>query len=101
NKSAADPRHPRNGIVDSPDAPADLEGCFMDPWGHQYCVVMDANHDGKIDVGRFYQDYAGEQAPRTGVGAFSLGKDGQLGNKGDHRYRQGRDKSDDIVSWGN
>jgi type II secretory pathway pseudopilin PulG len=100
-KVVPDPRHPRGGFVDGPDAPAGLGGCFLDPWGHQYGVVMDANHDGKIDVTRFYQDFTGEHAPGARVGAFSLGKDGQLGKKGDRRFKQGSDKSDDIISWAN
>jgi type II secretory pathway pseudopilin PulG len=100
-KPVPDPKHPRGGILDSADAPAGLKGCYFDPWGHQYCVVMDTNGDGQLDLAPFYKDFTGTSAPRTGVGAFSLGVDGQPGKKGNHRYRDGTDRSDDIVSWAN
>lgn len=98
-KSVSDPRHPRSGFVDAPNAPPALKGCFFDNWGHQYCVVMDNNRDGQLDLSRFYQDFSGSAAPRVKVGAFSLGKDGKLGRGGNRLYRDGNDKSDDIVSW--
>jgi hypothetical protein len=40
------------------------------------------------------------KAARFRAGAFSMGKDGMLGTKGDHRYRKSAsDTSDDVVSW--
>lgn len=99
NKSVADPQHPRSGFVDAPYASPALKGCFFDMWGHQYCVVMDSNRDGQLDLSRFYQDFSASAAPRVGVGAYSLGNDGKLGRDGNKLYRVGTDKSDDIVSW--
>jgi hypothetical protein len=52
-----------------------------------------------------YFDFTGAdrvsgKAPRAMVGAFSMGRDEQLGRKGDRTYRRNSsEKSDDIVSW--
>lgn len=100
-RTASDPKNPKGGFLDDPSASADLKGCWFDPWGQQYCVVMDTDRDGHLDLTRFYDDFTGAAAPKLKAGAFSLGKDGQIGNKGDHHYRTGTDKSDDIVSWSN
>jgi hypothetical protein len=62
---------------------------------------MDTNGDGVIDVSKQYGDFGGANMPRVGVGAFSLGKDGRLGKNGNNLFRNGTDKSDDIVSWSN
>jgi len=44
-------------------------------------------------------DPANGKAPRKCVGAYSMGKDGTLGNEGDRTFRRGSEVSDDIVSW--
>lgn len=86
-------------------APADLAGSLYDPWGKQYCVILDRNGDGRIDLTGVYLDFTGVApgtglAPRAAVGAFSLGTDGEVGVKGDHVYRQGpADVADDQISW--
>lgn len=94
---------PSNGFYDrgpngAPPSP-ELEGCYFDPWGNQYGIVIDTNDDGRLDLRGIYSDFTGDHAPRTNVGVFSLGKDGTLGANGDRFYRKGNKVSDDIVSW--
>ena len=77
-----------------------LKGSFFDPWGKQYCVMIDTNYDNVLDMGQCYTDFRAEQdKPRVGVGAFSMGKDNKLGDNGTKKYREGQKVSDDVVSW--
>ena len=96
-KAATDPTNPRAGFTDTQDAAK--KGCFFDPWGKQYCVVIDTNYDNVIKLDKQYTDFAGTNAPRVGVAAFSLGKDNKLGTKDDKSYRKGTTNSDDVISW--
>jgi prepilin-type N-terminal cleavage/methylation domain-containing protein len=84
--------------------PEDQDGCLFDPWGYQYGVILDTTGDERIDLANFYTDYsnadaASGKAPRKRVGAFSVGKDGELGKKGNKTMRSGNEASDDVVSW--
>ncbi len=98
---------PRNGFYDRDGNGAmpapDKAGCLFDPWGRQYNVIMDTNFDNRIDLGGYYADYSGATsdglAPRDTVGVFSMGKDEQLGTKGDRVFKKGSQKSDDVISW--
>jgi len=90
-RSVKDPKSPRAGFQDSPEAPH--KDCFFDPWGTQYFIIMDTDGDGHIQVDKFYQDFK-DKLPAVGVGAFSLGKDLQLGSPS--KTYAG---SDDVVSW--
>ena len=96
-KTAGDAAEPRAGFADK--AESKKRGSFYDPWGRQYGVVLDSDSDNKITVAAQYGDFAGENAPRGGVGAFSMGKDGKLGTKGDALFRKGATISDDVISW--
>src|SRR6266478_5680202 len=42
-KRASNPTSPKAGFQDSPTGNAAVFGCFFDPWGKQYNVVMDTN----------------------------------------------------------
>ncbi|HYR58447.1 MAG TPA: type II secretion system protein [Chthoniobacteraceae bacterium] len=97
-KRVADSTAPRAGFADGSTDPI-VEGNFYDPWGKEYNVVIDSNYDNQIGVDSQYNDFAGNNAPRVGCGAFSLGKDNQLGNKGDKMYKNGTTVSDDVISW--
>jgi hypothetical protein len=99
-RSVPDPKHPRGGFLDAPDAPPGLKGCYFDPWGQQYCVVLGTSRRDELDLSPFYHDLSGSSAPRVSVGVFSLGKDGKIGTNGDHFLRNGTVQSDDIFSWG-
>ncbi|MDQ3621322.1 MAG: type II secretion system GspH family protein [Verrucomicrobiota bacterium] len=98
-RSVKNPAQPRGGFLDN--AGSGDKGAFYDPWGKQYCVVIDLSYDNIIDVDKAYKDFAGDNRPRTGVGAFSLGKDNEVGDKKEFSgtYRQGTKTSDDVVSW--
>jgi prepilin-type N-terminal cleavage/methylation domain-containing protein len=90
--------------LDGAAPPPEKDGCLFDPWGMQYGVIMDTTGDERIDLVDFYTDFAGAdstsgKAPRKRAGAFSMGKDEQLGTKGDKVYRRGSELSDDVVSW--
>ena len=73
-------------------------GAFFDPWGAEYCVAIDMDYDNQLGT-LTYLDFAATKAPQTGCGAYSLGKDGQLGTKGDKQYKSASAPSDDVVSW--
>lgn len=103
---AKDLKNPRSGFIDgngytaSPTAPA---GALMDPWGTQYCVVLDNSGNDEIDMSTFYTDLSGkENILRFSAVAFSLGKDADLGGKGyQGKFRKAgsSEAPDDIVSW--
>ena len=96
-RAAGNAAEPRAGFADK--AESKKHGSFYDPWGRPYGVVMDANFDHTLNVAEQYADFAGENAPRAGAGAFSMGRDGKLGTKGDARFRKGTTASDDVISW--
>ena len=102
-KSVSDASTPRSGFIEKSDN--DKYGCFFDPWGKQYNVIIDSNYDNQISVDQVYQDsdWQGKQNwPRAGAGAFSFGKDNKVGDTKNGlagKYRDGQKVSDDIVSW--
>jgi hypothetical protein len=55
---------------------------------NQYTDFSDAAKDDTADIG-----------VRTGVGAFSMGKDNALGKGGNKVYKGNGEVSDDVVSW--
>jgi prepilin-type N-terminal cleavage/methylation domain-containing protein len=99
---AKDPKNPRGGFLDGGEFTAN-QGALMDPWGGQYCVVLDADDNGEIDMGTFYSDLAGAtNVIRASAVAFSMGKDGIRGAKGyEGRFRKPSSTvpPDDVVSW--
>ena len=102
-KAANDPRH---GLLrldytdDTPNTGYTMKaGSFVDPWGSEYVVFLDANndHDMNMDMGWFYSSYPKNTdtqiiGPKGTVTAASLGADGDWGKNGVP------DGSDDIVS---
>jgi len=102
-KAAANPNAPKDGFLDragtGPGAnPANL-GCLFDPWGRQFNVILDSDHDNYLQIDSEYTDFGGApptgQRPQAQVGVFSLGRDGQLGNGGSRILRD----SGDVASW--
>ena len=100
---AKDPKNPRDGFADGPEFPEALQGCLLDPWGHQYCIVFTTDGSSTLDLSAVYSDLAGpENLIRIPVVAFSLGKDGIPGGKGYEgklRKPSSTEAPDDIVSW--
>lgn len=102
-KAASDPTSPRAGFLEKGGEATNL-GCFFDPWGKQYNIIIDSNYDNQIDVDQVYDDseWKTEGRPRVGVGAFALGKDNGIGEKKqglENKFRDGQKVSDDVVSW--
>lgn len=102
NKKATDPKNPRDGFADGTEFSSRV-GQLLDPWGAQYCIVLDNDGDEVIDMGAFYSDLAGaENAVRFSAVGFSLGKDSVRGGKGyEGRYKKpsSAEAPDDVVSW--
>ena len=99
---AKDTKNPRGGFQDGSEF-ATSQGALMDPWGAQYCVVLDADDDGTIDMGAFYTDLAGApNALRVSGACFSMAKDNIRGAKsyeGKFRKPGSSEAPDDVVSW--
>ena len=99
---AKDPNLPRDGFIDGADLTKGTQGQLMDPWGTQYCIILDAADTGTIDMSPVYQDAAfqgTQNVLRVSAAALSMGQDGKIGTKGDKLLRKGTNVSDDIVSW--
>jgi len=71
------------------------DGQFYDPWGTPYNVEIDGNYNNSITTNP-YTSGAGPSPLPQGVIAWSLGKDLQLGTKGDGIYTV---NGDDVISW--
>ena len=102
-KAVTDPTSPRSGFLEQGGETANL-GCFFDPWGKQYNVIIDTVNDNQLDVDQVYEDveWKSDARPRIGAGAFSMGKDGQVGEPKQQlvkKYREGQKVSDDVISW--
>ncbi len=103
-KVAKDTKNPRGGFCDG-NAFASKQGQYMDPWGAQYCIVLDAVENETIDMSQFYSDLSGtNNVLRLSAVGFSMGKDNKRGGKGyEGRLRKtsSSDAPDDVVSWQN
>ena len=104
------PSSPKAGIstsqtsVTAPNGDKIKQGAFVDPWGSEYVIFIDANYDGSLTadsnngnmwgISWFYTDWQ-QTGVNGGCGVCSLGKDGKWGTNGNYIY-QG---SDDIASW--
>ncbi len=103
-RAVLNPALPKSGFQDNPtDSSSTTKGCLFDPWGSQYFIVLDTNYDNQIDVTSIYGDFSmPDHAPRYTVGAFSLGRDRQVGSPSlgiTGVYRSGQNVSDDVLSW--
>jgi hypothetical protein len=98
-KTALDPAAPRGGFVPV-GATKGTPGAYMDPWGHEYAIVMAAEGEEQI-IRLPYPDFQGRtHGPHVRVAVFSLGKDGIVGSSSTQgRYQLGTTQSDDIISW--
>jgi prepilin-type N-terminal cleavage/methylation domain-containing protein len=100
---ATDKKLPREGFTDGPDYTDDKRGQLMDPWGAQYCIILDTDGDETLNLGTFYQDMTDPTlAVRSAAVAFSMSKDSKRGGKnyeGMLKKPKSDDAPDDIVSW--
>jgi prepilin-type N-terminal cleavage/methylation domain-containing protein len=103
-KVAQDTSNPRDGFVDSSRFTGGAQGQLMDPWGAQYCIVLDATDSGKMDMSGFFSDLAGSpNLVHASAAVFSMGGDSKRGGNGyQNQLRKpgsGQQEMDDIVSW--
>lgn len=93
----------RGGFADGTVFPPEIAGCYFDPWGRQYTVVMDADGDDTLDLARLYADLSDPgNVVRQNPVVLSLAADGIRGAKGCEELSQkpgGTTPSDDIFSW--
>jgi|SRR5215207_9165301 len=52
---AADARNPRDGFTDGKDFAEEMQGQLLDPWGKQYCIVLDADGDNLVTLRDFFR----------------------------------------------
>jgi prepilin-type N-terminal cleavage/methylation domain-containing protein len=97
---ANDVKNPREGFADGKEFPEDLQGQLLDPWGKQYCIILDADGDEVLKLDEFFQDQT--DAIRFSAAAFSMAKNNDLGGKGYQgrlRKERSNEAPEDIVSW--
>jgi prepilin-type N-terminal cleavage/methylation domain-containing protein len=76
------------------------DGSFYDPWGAVYQIRIDSDYDNQVANPYGDTGGAGTDPIRQGVIVWSLGKDTQLGDKGDNFYKNAKGvQSDDVISW--
>ena len=85
---AKDQTAPRSGIKV-------VDGQWYDPWGQAYKIAIDGTYDNQIANPYGTSGGAGSDPIRTGIIAWSLGKDTKPGNNGNNRFTG----SDDVISW--
>jgi prepilin-type N-terminal cleavage/methylation domain-containing protein len=101
---------PRNGFTPSTSSGGatgtGIQGCLYDPWGAQYAISVDGTYDNWVPVP--YQDFAAPtgntnslptDCVNVGCAAWSIGKDGKIGNNGDSYFKNNGTPSDDVISW--
>lgn len=99
-RATVDPRNPRDGFADGKDFPTEIQGQYLDPWGVQYCVVLDGDNDGKLRLDSFFSDQTDEML--LSAAAFSMAPNGEIGGKGYQgrlRKQNSTEPPDDIISW--
>lgn len=102
-RTVANATTPKSGFLDQTGGTG-KRGCFYDPWGTQYVMVLDTDNDNSLDLSKIYTaDYTDKSTyPQGTAVGFSLGKDHQVASpaKGlNGRYRNGTTISDDVCSW--
>lgn len=92
----------RGGFADGQEF-AERQGRLYDPWGSEFFIVLDADGDDEISLGKFWTDMESANAKvRFSAVSFSLGKDIKFGGKGYETLRKAgalNEAPDDIVSW--
>lgn len=99
-QKATDPKLPREGFADGRDFADEIQGQLLDPWGKQYCIVLDADGDESIGLSDVFKDQTDKL--RFSAVSFSMAKNGKIGGKGYEgqlRKPKASEAPDDIVSW--
>ena len=90
---AKDPNNPRAGISTA----SATVGQYFDPWGKPYLVRLDTNYDNQLD--NPYAQNAGSTPLRSGVIAWSFGKDGFSQSTASPSDKNAGTNKDDVISW--
>src|SRR5262249_46323847 len=100
---AGDSRNPRDGFLDGSEFEGTKQGQLVDPWGAQYCFVLETDGNDELDMSTFYTDLTGnDNRIRFAAVGFCLGKDSKRGGKGyENKFRKEKstEAPDDVVSW--
>ena len=97
---ATDPKTPRDGFADGKDFADSIQGQYFDPWGTQYCVVLDGDGNGFIQMSEFFSDETDKM--QSSAVAFSLGQNLEIGGKGYQgklKKPNSSEAPDDVVTW--
>jgi prepilin-type N-terminal cleavage/methylation domain-containing protein len=91
---------PEDATQASPKGKIGSDAQFHDPWMTAYSIKIDADYDNQVGNPYGSSGGAGPDPLRQGVVAWSLGKDGKLGNNGDNLFKNATMvQSDDVISW--
>ncbi len=102
-KKATDAKNPRDGFQDGSEFESTKRGQLMDPWGAEYCFILETDGDEVLDLSKVYTDLKGtDNVIRFAAVGICLGKDSKVGGKeypGKFRKEKSSEPPDDIVSW--
>jgi prepilin-type N-terminal cleavage/methylation domain-containing protein len=91
---AKDATNPRSGIAPASSASA---GQYFDPWGKPYMIRIDTDYDNQVI--NPYSANAGSAPLRSGVIAWSFGKDGASQSTSTATDKNTGTNKDDVISW--
>ena len=97
---ATDSRNPREGFADGKDFAEEIQGQLFDPWGKQYCIILDADGDNILKLDAFFQDLT--DPVRNSAAAFAMAKNLVIGGKGylgRLRKERSNEAPEDVISW--
>jgi prepilin-type N-terminal cleavage/methylation domain-containing protein len=89
-----DPSNPRAGIGSA----AATAGQYFDPWGKPYLIRIDTDYDNQVS-NPYSQNAGGAPLLRSGVIAWSFGKDGLSQSTSTPADKNTGTNKDDIISW--
>jgi type II secretory pathway pseudopilin PulG len=91
---------PQEGFADGEDFPVEVRGQLFDPWGKQYCIILDADGDGVLNLQPFFQDVT--EPIRRPVAVFSMGKNKLIGGDsypGRLRKERANEPPEDVTTF--
>jgi prepilin-type N-terminal cleavage/methylation domain-containing protein len=91
---AKDANNPRAGISVAPAS----AGQYFDPWGKPYLIRIDTDYDNQVS-NPYSQNAGGAPLLRSGVIAWSFGKDGLSQSTSTPADKNTGTNKDDIISW--
>jgi prepilin-type N-terminal cleavage/methylation domain-containing protein len=89
-----DGNNPRAGISSAPPS----AGQYFDPWGKPYLVRIDTDYDNQV-TNPYSQNAGSAPLLRTGVVAWSIGKDALSQSTSTPGDKNTGTNKDDVISW--